>query len=81
MLVANYSSVRNNLKSICDMATEKGETVLVTRKENRNIVILSLDRFNEMERQLQNALYVAKINNAFDQLYSGNGTSHELIEE
>ncbi len=32
MLAVNYSTIRNNLKSYCDEATENGKTVVVTRK-------------------------------------------------
>lgn len=81
MLATNYSTVRNNLKGYCDMATDNGETVLVTRKDNRNIVIMSLDSYNAMLKELRNAQYLAKIDRAAAQLYSGGGTVHELIEE
>lgn len=81
MVAANYTSVRNNLKDYCDLATENGETVIVTRKEDRNIVIMSLDRYNDMEKEIRNAQYLAKIDRAFQQLYAGQGQDHDLIEE
>ena len=81
MLAANYSTVRNNLKSYCDMAFDQDETIVVTRKDNKNIVMLSMDRFNEMEKQIRNAQYFSKIDRSFEQLYSGNGQVHDLIEE
>lgn len=46
MLVVNYSTIRNNLKSYCDEATDNNETVIVTRKDEKNVVILSLDKYN-----------------------------------
>ena len=49
MIAANYTAVRNNLKSYCDLASQ-GETVLVTRKENKNVVVLSLEQYNAMEK-------------------------------
>ena len=33
MLAVNYSTIRNNLKSYCDKATDENETVIVTRKD------------------------------------------------
>ena len=81
MLAANYTSVRNNLKSYCDMASDQDETIIVTRKDNKNIVMISIDRFNEMEKQIRNAQYLAKLDRSFEQLYSGKGQKHELIEE
>lgn len=81
MIATNYTSVRNNLKEYCDMASDTGETVIVTRKANKNVVILSLERFNLMEKEIQNSKYLAKLDRAFDQLYSGKGQDHELIED
>ena len=80
MVAVNYTKARNNLKEYCDKATEDNETVIVTRKEDKDVVIISLARFNEMEKMINNALYLAKIDRALDQLHSGKGQVHELIE-
>ncbi len=63
------------------MITDASEKVLVTRKENKNVIMISLTRFNEMEKELRNVQYLAKVDRAFDQLYAGKGQEHELIEE
>ena len=81
MVATNYTAVRNNLKNYCDMASDEGETVIVTRKENKNVVILSLERFNLMEKAIRNSQYLARLDRAFDQLYAGKGQEHELIED
>ncbi len=81
MIVANYSTVRNELKEYCDMVSERGETLIVTRKANRNVVMMSLDSYNNLERELNNARYLAKLERSFDQLYAGRGQEHELIED
>ena len=80
MVATNYTDVRNNLKNYCDMASDADETVVVTRKANKNVVIMSLERFNLMEKAIRNSQYLAKLDRAFDQLYSGKGQEHELIE-
>lgn len=79
IIAANYTAVRNNLKSYCDMASQ-GETVLVTRKENKNVVVLSLDQYNEMEKAYRNANYLLKLDRSFAQLDAGKGQAHDLIE-
>ena len=56
MVATNYSTVRNNFKGYCDMATDQGETVLVTRKDDRNIVIMSLDAYNAMTKEIRNRI-------------------------
>ena len=48
MIAKNYSDVRNNLKSICDTIIQNGETVIVTRKNDENIVMMSLDEYNNL---------------------------------
>ena len=40
MLAVNYSTIRNNLKDYCDKVTDLHETVIVTRKDEKNVVIL-----------------------------------------
>jgi antitoxin YefM len=80
MLAVNYSTVRNNLKNYCDEATDNGEIVVVTRKEEKNIVIISLDKYNQLEKAARNAEYLAMVDRGIEQLASGRGQSHELIE-
>ena len=81
MVVANYTAVRNNLKDYCDKASDEGEIVLVTRKAEKNVVIMSLDRLNQIEKELRNACYLAKIERGFAQIEAGQGVTHELIED
>ena len=80
MLAVNYSTVRNNLKDYCDQATDNGETVIVTRKEEKNIVILSLEKYNQIMKAARNSEYLAMIDRGIAQLESGGGQQHELIE-
>ncbi len=81
MVAANYTTVRNNLKDYCDKASDEGEIVLVTRKAEKNVVIMSLDRLNQIEKELRNARYLAKIERGFAQIEAGQGVTHELIED
>lgn len=80
MLAVNYSTIRNNLKSYCDQATDNNETVIVTRKNEKNIVIMSLEQYNSITKAARNAEYLAKIDRSIEQLNNGEGTLHELIE-
>ena len=52
MLAVNYSTLRNNLKAYCDRATDDAETVIVTRKNEKNIVVISLEAYNNMIENL-----------------------------
>lgn len=52
MLAVNYSTLRNNLKHYCDRTTDDMETVVVTRKNEKNIVMLSLEAYNNLMENL-----------------------------
>ena len=55
MIAVNYSTIRNNLKAYCDKASDEGEVVIVTRKEEKNVVILSMEEYNRLQKQANNA--------------------------
>ena len=80
MLAVNYSTIRNNLKSYCDKASDENEIVIVTRKEEKNVVILSLEQYNKIMKAARNAEYLAMIDRGINQLSSGKGQMHDLIE-
>ncbi len=81
MLAVNYSTIRNNLKDYCDKATDNDETVIVTRKDEKNVVLISLEKYNQIMKMARNAEYLAMIDRSMAQLAAGNGQQHELIEE
>ncbi len=61
MLAVNYSTIRSKLKDYCDKATDDNETVIVTRKNEKNVVIMSLDKYNDITRAARNAEYLERI--------------------
>ncbi|MBD5096107.1 MAG: type II toxin-antitoxin system Phd/YefM family antitoxin [Lachnospiraceae bacterium] len=46
MLTVNYTSFRDNMKNYMDKVTDDYETVIVTRKNNKNVVMLSEESYN-----------------------------------
>ena len=80
MLAVNYSTIRNKLKDYCDQATDTHETVIVTRKGEKNVVLMSLEQYNAIMKATRNAEYLAKIDMSIEQLENGKGQVHELIE-
>ena len=83
MLAVNYSNLRDNMKNYMDQVTDDYETMIVTRKNNRNVVILSEESYNNL---MANAhilgtkanydwLMVSKA-----QLERGQIAKHDLIE-
>lgn len=80
MLAVNYSTIREQLKSYCDKVTDEHETVIVTRKGEKNVVLISLEEWNSLQKAARNAEYLAKIDRAIEQLSAGKGQLHDLIE-
>lgn len=80
MVAVNYSTIRNNLKDYCDKASDHHETIIVTRKNEKNIVLISLDEYNRLEKAARNSEYLAMIDRGIAQLEAGRGQEHELIE-
>ncbi len=81
MLAANYSTVRDNLKAYCDKVTDEQETVIVTRKNEKNVVLISLEEWNMLQKTARNTEYLAMIDRGIEQLASGKGQQHELLED
>ena len=52
MIAVNYSQLRGNLKKYCDKTTKDYETIVITRKNNENVVMLSEEAYNNL---LENA--------------------------
>lgn len=48
MLAVNYTTLRDNMKTYMDKITEDYETMIVTRKNNKNIVMLSEESYNNL---------------------------------
>lgn len=71
MLAVNYSTIRENLKTYCDKVTDDNETVIVTRKDEKNVVIISLEEWNEMQKALHNAEYLSKIDRSITDVKAG----------
>jgi len=71
MLAVNYSTIRSNLKEYCDKVTDENETVIVTRKGEKNVVFLSLEEYNSLAKAARNATYLEKIDRSRQQLAEG----------
>jgi len=80
MLVVSFSTMKNNLKSYCDKVVKENEDVIVTRKNEENIVLINLEKYNQFLKAVQNAEYLVKIDRGFSQMKSGKGQVHDLIE-
>lgn len=83
MIAVNYSGLRENMKACLDMVSDDYETLVVTRKKNRNVVIISEEAYNNL---MENAYLradsanLAWLTQSKAQLENGKCSVHELME-
>ena len=83
MIAVNYTQFRNNMKSNLDLVTDDYETLVVTRKENRNVVIIAEDSFNNLLENvhvLGNKYNYDWLIESKEQLESGGAKKRVLVE-
>lgn len=78
MIATKPIDLRANLKTYLDNAFT-GEPVIVSRKNNQNVVILSEREYNDLMKTKRNAEYLAKLQRGICALNTGKGIEHELI--
>ena len=79
MLAVKSMDVRDNFKSLCDKVY-KGETLIISRPKNENVVMLSEYEYNEMMKAKKNADYLAMIDKSMAESEAG-GFIAKSIEE
>ncbi|ATP41094.1 prevent-host-death protein [Solibacillus sp. R5-41] len=52
MDAVHYSVLRDNLKSYMNRVTDDYETLIITRNNNKNVVMMSLDQYNNLMENL-----------------------------
>ncbi|WNY28822.1 hypothetical protein MmiEs2_10300 [Methanimicrococcus stummii] len=74
MLAVNYSTLRRDLKTYLDKVNENSETIIITRKDNKNSILMSLDEYNaimEEQRRLRNIEYLKDLDESIQQIENG----------
>jgi antitoxin YefM len=79
MLAVKSMDVREHFKEWCNKVVN-GETLVVSRPKNENVVIVSEKKYNEMEKAKQNAEYLAMLDQSRTQLEEGNTISFTMEE-
>lgn len=83
MLAVNYTTLRDNMKSYMDQVTDDYETMIVTRKNNKNVVMMSEEAYNNLMENIHvmgNKANYDWLMESKEQLENGNFSSHTLIE-
>lgn len=71
--------LRDNFKTLCDKVFG-GETLIVSRPKNENVVMISEKEYNEIMKAARNADYLAKLDRSQEQLQDGNTISFSMDE-
>ena len=84
MQALSYSEVRKNLKKYLDDVFHNHDPLIITRKNNENVVVISLDDYNslmETDYLLSSEKNAKRLLSSLEQARSGKGFEKELIEE
>lgn len=87
MRTANYSELRNNLKSYLDRVINDSEPLIVHRSGNESVVVISLEEYNsikETEYIMKSPATMKAIQKGEEDINSGNSYSqkeNESIED
>lgn len=79
MLAVKSMDVRDNFKDWCNQVIN-GETLIVSRPRNENVVIVSEKEYNEMQKAKRNAEYLAMLDRSREQLEQAKTISFTLDE-
>lgn len=84
MQVVNYSEFRKHLKENLDSACDDKDVIIVSRPNNKSVVLISLDEYNSWQETnylLSSAANRQRLMDAIDDTAKGNYETHALIEE
>lgn len=83
MQVINYTDFRRSMKAKLDQVSDDGDTVIITRSENKNVVLISLREYNSLKETLHllsSEKNRNRLMNAVERANRGEFESHDLIE-
>ena len=70
MLAVKSMDVRENFKALCDKVFH-GETLVVSRPKNENIVMMSENKYNEIMKAKRNAEYLSMLDKSLEEGEAG----------
>lgn len=79
MLAVKSMDVRDNFKALCDKVFS-GETLIVSRPKNENIVMISEKEYNNIMKAKRNAEYLAMLDKSMAEAEAG-GFITKTIDE
>lgn len=83
MNAVTYSQARSNLAKTMDKVCDDHSPIIVTRKNQRSVVMISLEDYQALEETaylLRSPKNTRRLLESMAELASGGGTERELIE-
>ena len=84
MKAITYTSARENLAATMDKVCEDRDPVIITRKREQAVVMMSLEEFEALEETaylLKSPANARRLLESIHQLEQGGGSAKELIEK
>ena len=79
MIATRQMDIRDNIKKYFDLAFD-GETVVVSRKQNKNVVVISEKEYNELQKAKRNAEYLAMLDKSMKEIEQGGFIAKSIQE-
>ena len=79
MLAVKSMDLRDNFKSLCDKVVS-GETLVVSRPRNENVVLLSERQYNDIMKAKRNAEYLAMLDKSMAEAEAGGLISKTITD-
>ena len=83
MKAISYTAARENLASTIDEVCEDRSPVIITRKRNQAVVMMSLEDYESLEETsylLRVPANAQRLQESIEGLEKGEGRAHELVE-
>ena len=76
----NVTTFRNSIKKQLDLVTNENVSLIVTRNDDRNVVVLSVKEYESLIKEINNLSYELKMMRSYEQLNEGNVVVKTLDE-
>ena len=83
MRAISYTTARNNLASTMKQVCDDHDPIIVTRKNNEAVILMSLEDYeslNETAYLMQNPKNAKRLIESVEELSAGKGTERDLVE-
>ena len=79
MLAVKSMDLRDNFKNLCDKVVS-GETLVVSRPRNENVILLSERQYNDIMKAKRNAEYLAMLDKSMAEAEAGGLISKTITD-